>query len=139
MIRLLVIGGVLIILALATSWGRDKVFNIRSWLFDRSQAAKTEKELALEKKSDEAIKRAEKAEAIGTEAIKRAEQAETEKKALQALIDEKGGQIAKEADRLEKELDKIHAQDGTCAQLTDKAKQIQCVCEKLKAKGFECE
>lgn len=138
-VRLIIAGVVLFLLLMLTSFGRDKLFNFRSWLFDRSQAAKTEKELALEKKSDEAIKRAEKAEAIGAEAIKRAEEAEAQRSALQALIDDKGGQIAREAGRLDTELKKIHEQDGTCAALPDEKQRIACLCAKLKAKGFDCE
>lgn len=136
--KLLIIGAALFILLMLTQWGRDKVFNVRSWFFDKQQNAKTERELQLEKTSEEAIKRAEKAEAIGEQNLQRAVEAEAKEKALLALIDERGGAIEREADRLEKELEQIHKQDGTCAQIADEKARVACLCAKLKAKGFDC-
>lgn len=139
LLKLAIIGGVLILILLLTSWGRDKVFNARSWFFDRQQNAKTERELQLEKTSEEAIKRAEKAEALGEEALRQGAEKDAKIAALEGLIDAKGGAIAKEADRLEKELEQIHKQDGTCAQIADEKARVACVCAKLKAKGFDCQ
>lgn len=139
LIRILIIGAALLILLMLTQWGRDKVFNVRSWFFDRGQAAQTEKELKLEKERDAAIQRAQALEAEGAAAIRQGQEKDIKIAALEGLIDAKGGAIEKEADRLEKELEQIHKQDGTCAQITDEKARVACLCAKLKAKGFNCQ
>lgn len=138
LLKLAIIGGVLILLLLLTSWGRDKIFNIRSWFFDREQAAATEREKKLAKTSEEAIKAAQKWEAIGTEAIRQGAEKDAKIAALENLIEAKGGQILSEQKRLENELAKIKADQGSCSQSVNPDEHYKCVCAKLARAGLPC-
>lgn len=137
-LRLIIVGALAVVLVMLTQWGRDKVFNVRSWFFDRQQNAKTERELQLEKTSEEAIKRAEKAEALGEEALRQGAEKDAQIAALEGLIAEKGGQILSEQKRLDNELAKIKADAGSCGQIVNPDDHYKCVCGKLARAGIPC-
>lgn len=136
--RIAIIAGVLILILLLTSWGRDKIFNVRSWFFDREQAAATEREKKLEGERDEAIKRAQLLEAEGLANKKLAADKEAEAAALRGLIQERGGKIEAEQKRLDDELEKIKKDAGSCGAISDPGARLSCVCAKLARAGLPC-
>jgi TolA-binding protein len=68
------------------------------------------------------------------ESVKAGEAKDIEIAALKGLIEKKGGQIEREQERLENELQQIKSQEGSCGRLPSVDEQRRCVLSKLGVK-----
>lgn len=138
LVKWIIAGAVVLLLIILFVYGKDKIFNVRSWLFDREQAAATEREKKLETERDAAIQRAQLLEAEGIANKKLAADKEAEAAALRGLIQERGGKIEAEQKRLDDELEKIKKDAGSCGAISDPGARLSCVCAKLARAGLPC-